>query len=114
MTPEILREGGDQIIVVEAGSGEAGDAAATSGRSEPCFAYKTSRFDFFERPIFLPNKISRKDNGRPQSVSAFCDCNGVFIPMNRSAAQCWLRFGVTVKLSHVLRRTVFILAPWPT
>ena len=71
MTPEILREGGDQkilreggdqTIVAEAGSGEAVGAAATPGRSEPCFACRTSRFDFFETLIFLPNKISCKDN----------------------------------------------------
>jgi hypothetical protein len=62
-----------QIIVAEAGSGEVGGAAATSGRSEPCFACRTSRFDFFETPIFLPNKISCKDNNRPPSVSAFLE-----------------------------------------
>jgi hypothetical protein len=55
-----------QIIVAEAGSREAGGAAATPGRSEPCFACRTSRFDFFETPIFLPNKISCKDNNRPR------------------------------------------------
>jgi hypothetical protein len=62
MKPEILRERDDQIMVAEAGSGEAGGAAATPGRSEPCFACRTSRFAFFETSIFLPNKISCKDN----------------------------------------------------
>jgi hypothetical protein len=61
ITPEILREGAIQIIVAEAGSGEAGGAAATPGRSEPCFACRTSRFGFLRRPIFLPNKTSCKD-----------------------------------------------------
>jgi len=77
MTPEILREGGDQIIVVQAGSGEAGDAAATSGRSEPCFACRTSRFDFFERPIFLPNKISRKGKADRSRFRLFAIATGI-------------------------------------
>jgi hypothetical protein len=62
MTPEISREGSIQFIVGEACPGEAAEAAATPGRSEPCFACRTSRFEFFETPIFLPNKISCKDN----------------------------------------------------
>ena len=70
--PEILRrKGAIQIIVAEAGSGEAGGAAATPGRSEPCFACRISRFDFFETPIFLPNKISCKDNNRPRVCLGF-------------------------------------------
>jgi hypothetical protein len=71
MTPEILREGTIAIIVAEVGSGEAGGAAATSGRSEPCFACRTSRFDFLETPIFLPNKISCKDNMPLQKCIGF-------------------------------------------
>jgi hypothetical protein len=54
-------EGAIQIIVAGAGSGEASGTAATPG-SEPCFARWTSRFDFFETPIFLLNKISCKGN----------------------------------------------------
>src|SRR3984957_5918400 len=46
-TPEILREVTIQIIVAEAGSADAGGVVATSGRSEPCFACRTSRFNFF-------------------------------------------------------------------
>jgi hypothetical protein len=50
-----------QIIAAKAGLGEASGAAATAG-SEPCFACRASRFDFFERPIFLPNKFFCKGN----------------------------------------------------
>jgi hypothetical protein len=75
MTPEILREGTIAIIVAEVGSGEAGGAAATSGRSY--FACRTSRFDFFETPIFLPNKFSCKNNSRPRV------CFGFFEPPPR-------------------------------
>jgi hypothetical protein len=56
MTPEILREGAIQIIVAEAGSGEAGVAAATPGRSEPCFACRTSRFGLFETADLPPEQ----------------------------------------------------------
>jgi hypothetical protein len=69
MTPEILREG--VTIVAEAGSGEAVCAAATPGRSEPRFACRTSRFYFFETPIFLPKKISCKDKTDCVFVSTF-------------------------------------------
>jgi hypothetical protein len=56
-----IAKGAIQFIVGEACRGEAAGAAATPGRSEPCFAYRTSRFCFLRRPIFLPNKISCKD-----------------------------------------------------
>jgi len=56
-------EGAIQIIFAEAGLGEASGAAAT------CFACRTSRFDFFETLIFLPNEIPRK--GRPRVCFGF-------------------------------------------
>jgi hypothetical protein len=63
MMPEISRErGAIQFMVGEACPGEAPGVAATPGRSEPCFACLSSRFVFLRRPIFLPNKISCKDN----------------------------------------------------
>jgi hypothetical protein len=71
MTPEILREG--VTIVAEAGSGEAVCAAATPGRSEPRFACRTSRFYFFETPIFLPKKISCKGQNRLRVCFGFLE-----------------------------------------
>jgi hypothetical protein len=59
MTSEISRREAIQLIVGGAYLSDAAGAAATPGRSEPCFACLASRFSF-KTPIFLPNVSFRK------------------------------------------------------
>ena len=59
-----------QIIVAEAGSGEAGGAAAPFDLNLALHVGPPV-LTFFETPIFLPNKISRKSNNRPRVCFGF-------------------------------------------
>jgi hypothetical protein len=84
MTLKFRARGAIWFIVGEACSSKAAEAAATPGRSESCFACRTSRFCFFKTVDLPPEQdfLQEQETDRASVrakrliVKSRCDCNG--------------------------------------